>query len=104
VKGKTAIMVDDMIDTAGTICSGAQMLLDEGATEVYAMAAHAILSGPAVERLANSPIKEVIVTNSIPLSEEASKVSKILQLSIAPLLGEAIARIHDHQSVSEMFE
>lgn len=104
VKDKNAIIVDDMIDTAGTICSGAEMVLNHGAKSVYAMAAHPVFSGPAVERLKNSVFTEVIVTNSIPLSPEASCVSKIVQLSIAPLLGEAIGRIHDDQSVSEMFE
>lgn len=104
VKGKTAVLVDDMIDTAGTMCSAAQMLLDEGALAVYALAAHPVFSGPAVERLSKSAFTEIIVTNSIPLSTEAQTVDKIVQLSIAPILGEAIGRIHDHQSVSEMFE
>jgi ribose-phosphate pyrophosphokinase len=104
VTGRSAILIDDMIDTAGTICSGAQVLLDHGAEEVYVMAAHAVFSGAAVERLANSVIREVIVTNSIPLSEEAMKVPKITQLSVASILGEAIARIHGDESVSEMFE
>ncbi|MBY0403503.1 MAG: ribose-phosphate pyrophosphokinase, partial [Cyanobacteria bacterium] len=104
VNGKNAFIVDDMIDTAGTICSGAKLLLDNGAKKVFAMAAHPVFSGPAVERLEQSLFEEVIVTNSIPLSYEASRVSKIIQLSIAPLLGEAIGRIHDDQSVSEMFQ
>lgn len=104
VEGKNAVVIDDMIDTAGTICSGAQLLLDNGAKSVYAMAAHPVFSGPAVERLANSVFTEVIVTNSIPLPEEAKNVDKIVQLSIAPVMGEAIGRIHDHLSVSEMFE
>jgi ribose-phosphate pyrophosphokinase len=104
VAGRTAILVDDMIDTAGTICSGAKLLMDEGAKAVYVMAAHPVFSGPAVERLEASCIQEVIVTNSIPLSYEAAQVEKIKQLSIATLLGEAIARIHDAESVSEMFE
>ncbi|MGE0200264.1 MAG: ribose-phosphate diphosphokinase [Candidatus Melainabacteria bacterium] len=104
VKGKTAILVDDMIDTAGTITSAAKMLLDEGAREVYALAAHAVFSGPAVDRLRDSVFTEVIVTNSIPLKAEAQSVDKIVQLSVAPILGEAIGRIHDRQSVSSMFE
>lgn len=104
VQGRSAILVDDIIDTAGTICSGAELLMQQGAEEVYVMAAHPVFSGPAVERLANSCIKEVIVTNSIPLSPEAAAVPKIKALSIASLLGEAIARIHDAESVSEMFE
>lgn len=104
VDGRNAIMLDDMIDTAGTICAGAQLLLDNGAKSVYAVAAHPVFSGPAVERLSKSVFEEIIVTNSIPLSEAAQKVDKISQLSIAPLLGEAIARIHDDRSVSEMFQ
>lgn len=104
VAGKNALLVDDMIDTAGTICSGAQLLKTNGAKSVYAMAAHPVFSGPAVERLEESAFTEVIVTNSIPLSEAASRSTKIVQLSIAPLLGEAISRIHDDQSVSEMFQ
>lgn len=104
VLGRTAIMIDDMIDTAGTICSGAELLVKEGARDVYVMATHPVFSGPAVERLAASPIKEVIVTNTIPLSPQAMDIPKIRQLSIANLMGEAIARIHDAESVSEMFE
>lgn len=104
VKGRTAIIIDDMIDTAGTVCSAAKLIMDEGAQAVYAVAAHPVFSGPAVQRLAESVFSEVIVTNSIPLSPEADKLDKIVQLSVAPILGEAIGRIHDHQSVSEMFE
>lgn len=104
VEGRSCVLVDDIIDTAGTICSGAKLLMEKGAKDVYVMAAHPVFSGPAIQRLAESPIKEVIVTNSIPLSPEAQAVDKIKQLSIAPLLGEAIARIHDSQSVSEMFQ
>lgn len=107
VKNRTAIIVDDMIDTAGTVCSAAKLILDEGADAVYAMAAHPVFSGPAVERIADSVFSEVIVTNSIPLTAEAQVLEqqgKIVQLSVAPILGEAIGRIHDHQSVSEMFE
>lgn len=102
VKGKSAILVDDMIDTAGTITEGAKLLIKEGATEVFVCAAHPLFSGPALERLENSPIKEVIVTNTLPLKQITSK--KIVQLSIANLLGEAIARIHDDESVSSLFE
>lgn len=106
VTNRTALLVDDMIDTAGTVCSAAQLILDRGANAVYAMAAHPVFSGPAIERLANSVFTEVIVTNSIPLTpagQELEKSGKIVQLSVAPVLGEAIGRIHDHQSVSEMF-
>jgi len=103
VKDRDAIIVDDMIDTAGTICGGAQMLKEKGARKIFACAAHAVFSGPAVSRLIESPFDEVIVTNSIPLSAEGQQVPKITQLSIARLLGEAIGRIHDDMSVSEMF-
>lgn len=103
VKGKLAIMVDDMVDTAGTLCQGAELLKREGASSVYACASHPVLSGPAIERLEKSCIEQLIVTNSIPLdSSKASK--KIVQVSVAKLLGEAIARIHDDCSVSELFE
>jgi ribose-phosphate pyrophosphokinase len=103
VKGKLAIMVDDMVDTAGTLVKGAELLKREGAEHIIACASHAVLSGPAIERLENSPIEKLIVTNTIPL--DASKQSdKIVQLSVAKLLGEAIARIHDDSSVSELFE
>lgn len=103
VEGKTCIMFDDMIDTAGTITEGAKLLMREGAKEVYVCAVHAVFSGPAIERLENSPVKEVIVTNSIPL-KHLDIPAKITQLNIAPILGEAIARIHDDESVSSLFE
>jgi len=102
VKGKTCVMFDDMIDTAGTICEASRLLLEKGAKDVYVCAAHAVFSGPAIERLAASPIKEVIITNTIP--QDMSKLpAKIKQLSVAPLLGEAISRIHDDESVSSLF-
>lgn len=103
VEGKTAIMVDDMVDTAGTLVKGAELLIKEGAKQVYACATHAVLSGPANERLDKSPIEKLIVTNSIP-HDTANVSNKIVQLSVAELLGEAIWRIHDDSSVSEMFE
>lgn len=103
VEGKVAIMVDDMVDTAGTLVKGAELLMKEGAREVYACATHAVLSGPANERLDKSCIKKLIVTNSIPHEREHIS-DKIVQLSVARLLGEAIARIHDDSSLSEMFE
>lgn len=102
LEGKTVIMIDDIIDTAGTITQGAQALMDRGAKEVYACCTHAVLSGPAIERLVNSVIKEVVVTNTIPLSEE-KMIPKIKALSVAPLLGEAIIRIHEDLSVSKLF-
>lgn len=102
VSGKVAILIDDMIDTAGTICASASLLKKEGAVDVYAAAAHAVFSGPALERLGNSVISEVIVTNTIPLKPEAPK--NIIQLNIAPLLGEAIRRIHFNRSVTDLLE
>lgn len=103
VKDKVAIMVDDMVDTAGTLVKGADLLKKEGAREIYACATHAVLSGPANERISKSCIKKLIVTNSIP-HEPDQLPDKVIQLSVARLLGEAIARIHDDTSISEMFE
>jgi len=103
VKGKTIVMTDDIIDTAGTITLGAQVLMELGAKEVYACATHPVLSGPALERLQNSSIKEIIVTNTIPLPPE-KKLDKMTVLSVAPLLGEAIIRIHEDLSVSKLFD
>ena len=103
VKDKVAIIFDDMIDTAGTITEGAKLLIREGAKKVYVCAAHPIFSGPALQRLEEAPIEEVIVTNSIPLDLH-NLPKKITQLNVAPLLGEAITRIHDDESVSSLFE
>jgi ribose-phosphate pyrophosphokinase len=103
VKNKVAIMVDDMVDTAGTLVKGAELLKREGATSIYACATHGVLSGPAFERIENSPIEQLIVTNSIPV-EQGKLNKKIQQVSVARLLGEAIARIHEDCSVSELFE
>ena len=103
VKGKTAILLDDMVDTAGTLCSGAATLLKNGAKEVHACCSHPVLSGPAVERLTKSDIKSLVVTNSIPLTGEASKCEKIKVLSVSELLAEAIRRIHNEDSVSSLF-
>jgi ribose-phosphate pyrophosphokinase len=94
VEGKTAILIDDMIDTAGTITIGASALIEAGAKEVYACCTHPVLSGPAIERIQNSTIKELAVTNSIALTE----------VSVAPLIGEAIIRVHEEQSVSTLFD
>lgn len=102
VDGRTAILIDDMIDTAGTITEAASLLKREGAREVFVCAAHPVFSGPALERLDNSVIKEVIVSNTIPLKEKAPE--KITQLNIAPLLGEAIKRIYFDKSVTDLLE
>jgi len=103
IKGKRVLMIDDIIDTAGTIVQGAQSLLDQGALEVYACCTHAVLSGSAVARLEQSPITEVVVTNTIPLPDEKRSV-KIKTLSVAPLLGDAILRIFEDLSVSKLFD
>lgn len=103
VKGRPALVIDDMIDTAGTLVKTAEALLEEGATKVYAAATHPVLSGPAVERLRTSAIEEVIVTNSIPLSPEAAKLTKIRVLSVASLLARGIRSIHEETSISELF-
>jgi ribose-phosphate pyrophosphokinase len=102
VKGKTAVLVDDIIDTAGTICEGARILRKEGARQVYACATHAVFSPPAVERLSSGIFEEIIVTNTIPVSEE-KRFAQLTVLSVANLLGETIWRIHEDSSVSSMF-
>lgn len=102
VRGKTAVLVDDMIDTAGTICEGARLLRKEGASQVYACATHAIFSPPAIERLSSGLFEEVIVTNSIPIPS-ADRFPQLTLLSVANILGETIWRIHEDSSVSSMF-
>lgn len=102
VKGRTALIVDDMVDTAGTLVKAAEALKINGAEAVYATATHAVLSGPAIERIEASPIRELVVTNTIPLSA-ACKSDKIRCLSVARLLAEAIVSIHDETSVSRLF-
>ena len=104
VKGKIAFIVDDMIDTAGTLMEATDALLGAGAKEVHACCSHPVLSGPAGERIANSPIKSVVTTNTIPLNDELKKNPKIKVLSVASLLGEAILRIHQETSVSSLFD
>ncbi len=103
IDGKTAILIDDIIDTAGTITLAANALIENGATDVYACCTHPVLSGPAIERIQNSKIKELVVTNTIALPEE-KLIDKLTQLSVAPLLGEAIIRVHEQQSVSKLFD
>lgn len=103
VKGKKCVLIDDMIDTAGTITLGAQALMDAGATVVYASATHAVLSGPAIERISNSPIKQLVVTDSIQLPQE-KLIDKVVQISVGPLIGDAIKRIHENKPVSPLFE
>lgn len=102
VKGKRCILIDDMIDTAGTITLAAQALMDAGATEVYASATHAVLSGPAIERIEKSPIKKLVLTDSIQLPEE-KRIDKLDQVSVGELIGDAIKRVHQNRSVSPLF-
>jgi len=103
VEGKRAIILDDMIDTAGTLTQAAGALKKEGASGIWAYASHAVFSGPAVERLVNSEIKQIVVTDSIPLGENAQKESKFIVLPCAPLVGEAIKRVHSGDSISTLF-
>jgi ribose-phosphate pyrophosphokinase len=103
VKGKLAIILDDMIDTAGTLTHAAQALKDHGAQNVYACATHGVLSGPAIERINNSVIEKVVITDTVPLGDKAELTDKIRVLSVAELLGEAIRRIHEDESVSSLF-
>ncbi len=103
VKGKKALIVDDEIDTAGSLCSVVEAVIEEGAGKVYACCTHPIFSGPAIQRIAASPVEEVVVTDTVPLRGKKN-LDKIVVLSVAPLLGEAIHRIHTGLSVGAMFE
>ena len=103
VNGRTCLVIDDLIDTAGTLCKTAHALMDNGASAVYACATHAVLSGPAIENISKSVITEVVVTNTIPLSEAAQREPKIKVLTIAGLIGRAIQSIHEETSVSRLF-
>jgi ribose-phosphate pyrophosphokinase len=103
VRGRNCIMVDDLIDTAGTLVKGAEALIEAGAVGVSACATHAVLSGEAVKRIDESPLSQVVVTNSIPLREEARRSDKIHQMSVAPLLARAIQSIHEGGSISTLF-
>ena len=103
VQGKSVLLLDDMIDTAGTIVQGAQACADKGAREVWTACTHAVLSGPALDRLTKSCLSQVVVTNTIPLRGKEQTCPKLHQLSVAPLLGEAIRRIHEDESVSSLF-
>jgi ribose-phosphate pyrophosphokinase len=103
VKGRDCIIIDDMIDTAGTLAGAARALQQKGAKRIVACASHGVLSGPAIQRITDSPLTEVVVTDTIPMSAEAKASPKIKQVSIARLLGEAIKRIHSSDSVSSLF-
>lgn len=105
VRGRTCIMVDDMIDTGGSVVSGAVALMERGARRVFACCTHPVLSGPAIDNIERSPIEELVVTDTIPISaEKRGESKKIRVISVAPLLASAISRIHHDDSVSEMFD
>jgi ribose-phosphate pyrophosphokinase len=103
VDGRTCLVIDDLIDTAGTLVKTASALMENGATAVYACASHPVLSGPAVTNISGSHIREVVVTNTIPLTDAARQEPKIKVLSIAGLIGRAIQSIHEETSVSKLF-
>ena len=103
IEGKTAVLIDDMIDTAGTIANAANVIEAMGAKEVYAYATHPVLSGQAIERIEKSAIKEMVLLNTIPMEKE-KQIEKIKVLSVAPLFAEAMIRIHTHNSISKLFE
>lgn len=104
VDGSDVIIVDDMIDTAGTLCAAAANLKDNGANRVFAFASHGLFSGPAADRIDRSVLEEVVVTNTIPLKANAKSSDKIKQQSVAPLIANAILRIHLKQSLSALFK
>jgi ribose-phosphate pyrophosphokinase len=103
VEGHTCVIIDDLVDTAGTLVGSVDALMEQGASSVVACFSHAVLSGPAMARISNAQIDRVVVTESIPLSEAKAKHPKITVLRVANLLGEAIARIHSSSSVSSLF-
>ncbi len=104
VEGRTCVLVDDIVDTAGTLCKAAEALKKNGATKVVAYSTHAVLSGSAIENIKNSQLDELVVTNSIPLREDARKCGKIRTLSLGKLLGESVRRISNEESISAMFD
>ncbi len=103
VEGRTCVIQDDIIDTAGTIAKAAAALKDNGAALVFAVAVHGVLSGPAIDRIEKAPLEKLIVSNTIPLTGERAKCAKIMTLSVAKLLGQAIKSIHEESSVSSLF-
>jgi len=104
VKGRTCILIDDIIDSGGTLCNAAQALMDSGAASVTAYISHGVLSGAAVSRVTNSALKELVITDSILATEESAASQKVRVMTIAPLIGEAIRRIADESSVSSLFD
>jgi ribose-phosphate pyrophosphokinase len=103
VRGKTCVIVDDLVDTAGTLVGSAAALMEKGAARILGCFSHAVLSGPAIARLENAAIERIAVTDTIPLDEARAASPKVAVLSVAGLLGEAIARIHSNSSVSSLF-
>jgi ribose-phosphate pyrophosphokinase len=103
VEGKICVMIDDMVDTAGTLCHAASALKEHGAESVTAYITHPVLSGPAVSRISESELDEMVVTDTIPLNEEARACKKIRQLSVAEMLAETMRRISDDESVSSLY-
>jgi ribose-phosphate pyrophosphokinase len=103
VTGRCAVLIDDIIDTAGTICAAAEALRNAGAQEIFACCTHAVLSGPAIERITKSALKSLVVTDTIPLRDNAKHAQNIAVLSVAHLIGEAIRRIHNEESISSLF-
>jgi ribose-phosphate pyrophosphokinase len=103
VRGQTAVLLDDMVDTAGTLTMAAEALRREGAKRILSCCTHAVLSGPAIEKIAESPLEELIATNTIPLAPSATECRKITVLSVAHLIGEAIRRTHEEESISSLF-
>ncbi|MCK4622194.1 MAG: ribose-phosphate pyrophosphokinase [Desulfuromonadales bacterium] len=103
ISGKSCLIVDDMIDTAGTLCTAAKALQENGAKDIFACATHGVLSGPALERIEQSPLTQVVVTNTIPAQEKITRGNKLTSLSVSGLLSEAIRRIHNDESVSSLF-
>ena len=104
VEGKSCLIVDDMVDTAGTLCKAADALKDHGATQVVAYCTHPVLSGPAIENIEKSSLDSLVVTDTIPLNDTAKSCKRIRQLSMARLLGESIRRVSNEESISAMFD
>jgi ribose-phosphate pyrophosphokinase len=103
VEGRNIVMCDDMITTAGTICGAADLLRKRGAGRIIAGATHGVLAGPAIERILKAPLDEIVVTDTVPVSDKTEKLKNLKILSVADLLGDAVRRIHLNQSVSSMF-
>jgi ribose-phosphate pyrophosphokinase len=104
IAGKVCILVDDIVDSGGTLCNAAAVLKEKGAKEVHAYVVHGVLSGKAIERVENSPLEKLVITDSIAATEEVAASAKIEQLSVAALMGEAILRISEERSISALFK